>query len=130
MNKQVKSILGSLLFIGAVAFAPSADAGFLIGAQKIKRIAMQNDAATANMAYVEFDGSRTGNPSCASSHPRKFIFDTSSNRGKALLSMLTAAMYAQRPVYATGTNACAAATSFADANSQVIELLRAATVER
>jgi len=127
MNKLLKATLGGLLFSGAVAFAPTADAGFLIGTQKIVRIAMQND--TGVLAYVEFDGTRTGNPACASGQPRKFIFDTSTARGKALLSMLTAAMYAQRPVYATGTNTCTTA-SFADSNSQSIENLRAATVER
>jgi len=128
MNMQLKATLGSLLFIGAVAFTPTADAGFLIGTQKITRIAMQNES-TGVLAYVEFDGTRTGNPSCASGQPRRFIFDTSTARGKALLSILTAAMYAQRPVYATGTNTCTTA-SFADAGSQSIENLRAATVER
>lgn len=127
MNKQLKALVGGLLFGGAVAFAPPADAGFLIGTQKVVRIAMQND--TGVLAYVEFDGPRNGNPACASGQPRKFIFDTSTARGKALLSMLTAAMYAQRPVYATGTNSCTTA-SFADANSQSIENLRAASVER
>lgn len=127
INKLLKGIIGGLVCAGAVAVAPTADAGFLIGTQKIVRIAMSNDSGV--LAYVEFDGSRTGNPACASGQPKRFIFDTSTARGKALLSMLTAAMYAQRPVYATGTNTCSTA-SFADANSQSIENLRAATVER
>lgn len=127
MNKQLKAMLGGVLFAGAMVFAPTADAGFLIGTQKVTRIAMQNDGGT--LAYVEFDGSRTGNPACAAGQPKRFMFDTSTARGKALLSMLTAAMYAQRPVYATGTNTCTTA-SFADANNQSIENLRAATVER
>lgn len=129
MNKQLKSILGSLLFVGAIAIAPTADAGFNIGSQKVTQIAIAN--GTSTLAYVEFDGSRTGTPACGNASPqnRRYVFDTANNRGKALLSVLTAAMYAQRPVYATGTNTCTTA-SYASGTSQSIENLQSVSVER
>lgn len=129
MNKQLKSILGGLLFIGAVAFAPPADAGFNIGLQNITQIAMAN--APSNLAYVEFDGSRNATPACSGGSPqnRRYIFDASTNRGKALLSVLTAAMYAQRPVYATGTNSCTSAT-FGPTSAVSIENLQYVSADR
>lgn len=128
MNKQLKSILGSLFLIGAVTVAPTANAGFLIGAQKITRIVMADSAS--NFAFVEFDGSRTGNPACTSSHPTKFIFDTSTNRGKALLSILTAAMYAQRPLTASGSNTCTTASFGPGGPNMSIENLRHVEAQR
>jgi hypothetical protein len=128
MNKQLKSILGGLLFSGAIAFAPNADAGFFVGAQKVTRIVMAD--SPSNFAFVDFDGTRTANPACTSSHPTKFIFDTSTSRGKALLSILTAAMYAQRPIVGSGLNTCTSATFGPGGGSQSIENLRHVEAQR
>ncbi len=131
MNKQLKSILGSLLFIGAVAIAPTADAGFNIGNQKIVSIVMANPVTTGTAyAFVEFDGDRVATPACSGNgQNRRYIFDTTTSRGKATLSLLTAAMYAQRPVYATGTNACSSGI-FGQGASISLENLQSITAHR
>ena len=61
----------------------------------------------SGMGYVWFASALTGTPApCGTSHPNQLSFDTTTDGGKAILSMALSAKMSGKSISASGTNSC------------------------
>lgn len=106
-NTFVKAMLGILSLATVAAISPPAHAVGVINGVRIAEVAVGTTLGWVRFAPVAIGGSR---PSCVSGSAwiSEFAFDPTTNKGKALLTMLTAAQLAGKRVDAAGAGTCSA----------------------
>ena len=96
MRKFVIAAAGALLLAAGASSASIADAGLL-------------DTVIVwpgGQVMVSTSGTRASVPSCGSSHPRQFAFDSTTAAGRAQLSVLLTAYASGKSVRIIGTALC------------------------
>lgn len=105
--KKIKAGLVAVGFAAALAVSGASSPAHAAGAFSnlyITNIAVSH--MNQNIVYIALSADATGKPACASSQLRTFVFDISTNQGKAYLSLAQAAMLAHKRVAGSGTNTC------------------------